>query len=262
MLFTKQLPLNQRKTRLLYLNGGTSHTAAMFQLSNVKENFSELLARNGIETYTFDYYGAGPGEKTDFIGDRNLEEIQRTIEIINNYEIEYIFGFSYGCLIAREAVFKCKSLKGLLLLDPNSALTLEYQSIDGGDKIKITEKIHADNLRNNGATIDPAIYQSYFEGYLSDGELITASYPGRYYSKNSYLFKNKEYVDQLYQHIPTKVFFTKNSVADVRQMYSDYIFYPDASHWILLEDRMKDLSEETIKFIELTINQNGATIHA
>ena len=255
MIFIKQLPTESRKTRLLYLNGATSHTNAMFHLKSSAENFSDALLRNGVETYTFNYYGTGLDEKPDLIGNHNLEEIQRTIDIINDYQIEYVFGYSYGCAIAREAALKC-NLKGLLLLDPSAFLHLEFQRIDNDDKIRITEKTLDSMLRNNGAVIDPLIYQDYVNAFLSSGELITATYPGLFFTEQSYLFKTKEHVDELYRHVPTKTFFTKNSIESVRPLYPDHVYYPNSSHWILVEPEMQDLFIETVKFIDLTLNMS------
>lgn len=255
MIFTKQLPTESRKTRLLYLNGATSHTNAMFHLKSSVENFSDALLRNGVETYTFNYYGTGLGEKPDLIGNHNLEEIQRAIDIINDYQIEYVFGYSYGCTIAREAALKC-NLKGLLLLDPSVFLQLGFQRSDNNDKITLTEKSLVDMIRNNGGVIDPLIYQDYIDAYIGNSELITATYPGRFFTEQSYLFKTKEHVDELYRHVPTKTFFTKNSIESVRPLYPDHVYYPNSSHWILVEPEMQDMTIETVKFIDLTLNRS------
>ena len=251
MIFIRLVPEENRKTKLLYLNGATSHTHSMFLLKSSAENLSDVLFNNNIESYTFNYYGTGHEDKPEFIEDSTSIEIEKAIKLVNDYGIEYIFAYSYGCLVGRQVALECPNLKGLVLIDPHVSLNLSFEILNNS-KIKFTDAHHVANLVENGATICHEIYQDYIRGFVGENELITASYPGKYFTQKSYLFKTKEHVDSLYETLPLKVFFTKNSLEEVRKLYREYTYYPEASHWVLVEGHMAKLMQEVVEFIDST----------
>ena len=235
--------------------GATWHNRCMFDLDTVEDSFADILQHNCIETYTFDYVGTGPGIKTEFIGDHNIETINTAIQLVQDNNIEYVVGYSYGCMIAREIISQCPSLKGLILIDPQSEIYMDVVPIDDGDKLKLTKAAIASALKNHHSTISTEIQKDYIDKTADSDSLITAFYPRTFYRNNSVFFKTKEHVDELYSLIQVKTFFTKNTIETVRKLYPNSTHMSTSSHWILLEEGRFELANEIINFIDLTINQ-------
>ena len=88
--------------------------------------------------------------------------------------------------------------------------------------------------------------QDYINAVTPDAQLITASYPVRYLKECF----TPDVIDTLYQN-NVKTFFTKNSLELLRNTFpADSVYYPSASHWILIEQHRYQLATDVINFLK------------
>jgi len=240
MIYIKPSLTNTTEAKLLYVMGATWHNQCMFDLAELEDNFSTLLNKQGIETYTFNIIGSGSMSQTDIIGDRHNDNIKLAKEIIEKYNIEYVMGYSNGCGIVASLVSDT-NIRGALLLDPGSTVKVNLEFIENNDKVLITK----DDIRTSLIESQSPLLQDTIDKYLRalcDGDsLITAAY-----SKLERKWPGWPSKPNLYN----RLFLTKNTTAELRSRYPNHIYYPEASHWILLEEHRKQLALDVKQFID------------
>jgi hypothetical protein len=226
------------KARLLYIMGATWHNQCMFDL-DIENNFSTILNNYGIETYSFNIVGSGPQPKTEFIGDKHEDNVRIAEELIKQYDIDFIMGYSYGCKVVAD-VIKNVNLKAAILLDPLVKIEIKTESIDNDDKIQLSKDNILQSIIQYQATINDSILKKHLQELCAGDTIVTASYP-RLARKTTMLSST----------LPKQIFFTKNSNLEHRSKFLEHVvkFYPNASHWILLEEYRKDLAADINNFI-------------
>jgi hypothetical protein len=93
--------------------GATWKYDTMFSCHFIKDNFQTLLYNAGVETIAVDYS----------IDDTYDSIVDAVKPLVNN--VDYIFGYSYGCLIALSCV--TNRTKGVILLDPKTIINHNQQ---------------------------------------------------------------------------------------------------------------------------------------
>lgn len=217
----------------------------MFDL-DIENNFSTMLNNFGIETYTFNLVGTGPDVKTEFFGIRHDDNVNLAKEIVEKYKIDFVMGYSYGCKIVIDLVQRV-NLKGVMFLDPATKIDTDTELIDGGDKVRITKASIQKSMEQYQVTIDKDTADKYLQA-VCDGDFIdVASYPRL----------PRPGPIKVVPGVSVRLFFTKNSNAEYRSQWPEIMFkyYPQASHWILLEEYRQNLAVDVNDFI-LYVNNN------
>ncbi len=244
---------NTERTRLLYIMGATWHNQCMFDIDVSEPSIADLLNSKGISTYTFDIAGTGPDEKTKEIGDGHQSNIEYALELINKYQIEYVLGYSYGALLVSEMFDQLPScVKGIILLDPYAVLKQDNVIfVDNGDKKLVTRAQVSQDLVDYGCVITDEIKHAYINKLSQpDTELTTASYPGKHMKANFEKFSSASNIEKLCSK-KIVAFFTKTSNKLVRERFpvNVKVYWPDCTHWILLEQKRFDLADNISNFI-------------
>lgn len=245
MLFVNSI--TDHHSRLLYIMGATWHTKCMFDLDSQDASFACLLNQQGVETYAVDIFGSGPGIKPDVIGNCYNDTVDYLSYLVEQYNIDNVMGYSTGCAFAAELTKKHK-FKKIIFLDPRAKVVLDRKILNN-DKYIITKQAVLKSLIDNQTEIDKNTTKDYIDALCQDDQLITAAYPitGQYLK----IFDDKEYVDNLLNTNNTKTFFTKQSVEHTRELFAqNSVYWPHASHWILLEPYKKDLAQEVVQFLK------------
>ena len=246
LLYVKPIIGNHRKKiKMLYVMGATWHTKCMFDLDTVEDSFADILHSYGIETYAADIFGSGPANKPKTIGDLYCKNLEYLATVIDQFDIRCVMGYSSGCSIVKDLTQKF-NFDSVVLLDPGVRLSMNKQLINN-DKFVITKQAVRQALLDNGTTVTKLIANDYIDALTDNNELVTASYPvtGQYLK----VFSNKSAVQELYHH-NVKTFFTKNSLEHVKKIFPDNsIYYPEASHWILLEKYRYVLAQDVVNFL-------------
>ena len=249
-LFVKTA-LREKKFKLLFLMGATWINKSMFDLDTIEDSFATCLNKQGIETYTFDIYGSGPGKKEKYIGNQNKKNIEFAEKIINEYDINCIMGYSFGCHYAKYLSLKF-NIKKLIFLDPCVSLNIEKQLIDNNDKFCIKLKNIPKIILKNKAKIDKKILEDHINALGKNKNLITAAYPITHLPAEYKNFLDKEQIVNVINNCKTKIFFTKNSIKSVRDVFpkKNSEFYKKASHWIMIEKYRYKLAEDISSFLK------------
>jgi pimeloyl-ACP methyl ester carboxylesterase len=243
------------KTKLLYLMGATWHNSCMFDLKSEEPNFSDLLNSHGIETHTFNIVGTGPEAKTGIIGNAHEANIQQALDMINQHQIEYVLGYSYGAMLVSDMFANLPScVKGIVLLDPYAVLNVENNVfIDNFDKKIVSRERVAEDLKNLGSTINNSMQAAHLLA-LSDSEtLITATYPGKTMKAGFERFTAQENINKFTAgNIKFLAVFSKNANPKVASKFpkDSTKIYADASHWLLLEKERFDFANDVANFID------------
>jgi hypothetical protein len=219
------------KGRLLYLMGATWHTKCMFDLDSDQDSFATVLQQLGIETYTFDNSMIGHKDNVDF-----------AVELINRFDIDYVMGYSYGCITAYD-VAKRVAVKGVMFLDPSSLAKVNKKRI--GNNFILTKKDVRSALIENNTDIVESVGDSYINA-LSDKEIFTVpTYPMDAYNECNYFTPN------LLNQPNTRMFLTSQSTTEsCNWVPESTVYYPESSHWIMLESGRYTLAND----ISQTIN--------
>jgi hypothetical protein len=246
--------VENKKASLLYLMGATWHNSCMFDLKTTEPSFADLLNAEGIETYSFNIGGTGPDQPLREIGDQHTDNIEHALELINEYQIEYVLGYSYGALVLSELIDRLPScVKGIILLDPYAVLKQDKVILlDNGDKKLVTRQQVSQDLVDYGCNITDAVKYAYLDKLSQPGtELITASYPGKHMKANFEKFSGPANIERLCSK-KIVAFFTNTSNKLVRDRFpaSATVFWPDSTHWILLEQKRFDLAKSIAEFID------------
>jgi esterase/lipase len=235
MIFTKLIKDDSlRKGKILYLMGATWHTKCMFDLECAEDSFATLLHKSGIETYTFDI------PVTD-----HQTNVDIAVELVKQYEIDYILGYSYGCITAIDVAKQIK-IAGLMFLDPRSQVTVNKQYID--NKILVTRNNVELALHENNVNITNVMRQAHLSA-LSDTDILTVPpYPGPVCRQTEYF--EPASLTELFNTQKIQLFLTSQSKEETRSWNpANTIFYPNSSHWILLESGRRQLAQDVEKFI-------------
>lgn len=229
--------------------GATWHTKSMFDLDTSEESFSDLLQSKNLETYAFDIFGLEPNQFPDKINDQHLLNIDYAVDLVEKYNIEYIMGYSYGCLLAG-AVSKRTKIKGLILLDPYATTTVS-KTYPGNGRIAIDKTSIKRALVDNDTNIEPVIVNDYLHSLCTGDVLISPWYPVSACNREQQQFLQTENIESLMKFSKVKVFCTKQVPDNVKNLFPKEIMveYPDASHWILLEKYRYQLADDVDKFI-------------
>jgi pimeloyl-ACP methyl ester carboxylesterase len=98
------------KTKLLYLGGATWKIASMFDLKSDEDSFCDLLLADNIEVFSFDVPDTDHSSVVNWV-----------YQLVEEHNINYIMGYSYGCISAIECALT-HQLDGIILLDPFSGV--------------------------------------------------------------------------------------------------------------------------------------------
>lgn len=242
MFYIKSAP--GAKTRLLFVMGATWHTKCMFDLDTSEDSFADILHNNGIETYTADLFGTGPGNKPSYIGDLYCKNLDYLSEKIKEFDINCIMGYSSGCAVAKDLASQF-DFDSIVLLDPGVRLKMTKQLVN--DDYYIIDKLAIQQaLIDNETSIDTEIARDYINAVNTSQQLITAAYPARYL-KDCF---TPSVINTLYHRNNVKTFFTKNSIDALRLRFAtDSIYYPESSHWILIEPGRYQLAQDIVTFL-------------
>ena len=253
-LFVRPVSDERRMARALFIMGATWHNRCMFDIDAGEESMADILDNMGIETYAFNNFGIGPEEKPAPIGNGHQWNIDKAIDTIKRYDIDYVILYSYGCLMASEILKEVK-IKGTILLDPcPRGQGLVKQKIDGG-RLTVAKSAIVRGLKEVAKS---PINDSMLEAYLKnvcDGEyLTTAEYPVTESIARRDAFLSKDNILGLYKAGPIRVVFTSGVSDEVQAVFpkAGLIYYPDASHWILIEDGRYQLARDVFHFIRET----------
>jgi len=226
----------------------------MFDIDANEESMADILNNMGIETYAFNNFGIGPEEKPDPIRNFHQKNIDKAIETIKRYSIDYVLLYSYGCLMASEILREVK-VKGTILLDPcPRGQGLVKQKLDGGKLLVAKSAIFKGLKEVAKSPINDSMLEAYLEN-LCDGEyLTTAEYPVTESIARRDDFLSEDNILDLYKTGPVRAVFTSGVSDEVQAVFprEGFIYYPNASHWILIEDDRYQLARDVFKFIKET----------
>jgi pimeloyl-ACP methyl ester carboxylesterase len=228
------------KTKLLYLGGATWKISSMFDINTNEGSFCDLLLKHNIEVFSFDL----PNTNHDNI-------VSNVRQLVETHGINYIMGYSYGCISAIECALTHK-LDGIILLDPFSGVPVPSVTIDNNFEYTVSE---IKKLVDDTTSIKDEIKKLYIDS-LSTGEKFTApTFPKKLVMDRKFL-KLSAWTNIGLVSCPVYVAFTSTA----RALIKDYFLrfkqktYTSSSHWILLEDGRFDLANDIDKFIKSTKN--------
>jgi hypothetical protein len=220
----------------------------MFDLKSNEDSFAKILQNKNIETYSFNNIGIDPTLKNYTIGDRHLENVNIAKKIIEDYNVDFVIGYSYGAQVLSDMIGTLpESIKGIMFLDPYPDIRVSNPKfIDNRDKRIITKQDISSMLHSHQSTIKPNIEEACLNSFSQTGnEIVIASYPGKIIQTMYPAFVEN------YSKIQCKsiTFFTKNSIESVRDKFIDHVWYTTASHYIMLEDQRYRLADDIEQFI-------------
>lgn len=231
MIFKKIISnSSKRKGRVLYLMGATWHTKCMFDLDCDEDSFADILYELGIETYTFDN-----------LPDSHKSNVELAIKLINDYNIDYILGYSYGCITACD-VAQLTTIRGIMLLDPKSQTKVNKTRV--ADTFTLTKHDVDAALTKNSVAISVAMHRAHIDALSQSDTFTVPVYPVDTIGEHS------RFSDDLLGQSNLRLFLTGHSTKEV-QHWNPAIttYYPDSSHWILLEKQRYALAQDVAQFI-------------
>jgi hypothetical protein len=218
------------KGRLLYLMGATWHTKCMFDLDSDQDSFATVLQQNGIETYTFDNSLNGHKQNVDF-----------AVKLINCFKIDYVLGYSYGCITACDVATQT-AIKGVMFLDPVSQSKVNKKRI-GRDFLLTKQDVRSALVENNTHIIDN-VSESYIHALSNSDTFVVPAYPMDVYREYDYFKTN------LLEKLNLQIFLTSQCTPESRNWFpNSTIYYPDSSHWIMLESGRYNLANDILQKI-------------
>lgn len=247
--------IGEEKAKLLFLMGATWFNSSMFDLKTETDSFSTLLNNQGITTYTFDNIGSNFGDVRDYVGDRHEENKQCAVDIVNNYDIDFVMGYSYGCYAAKHVAQMC-DIKGVIFLDPRSNVKSSKKQINGGDRFLLTRNIIKNDIAMNGATLSEFVLNDHLNSLTDQNTFTGPGYPVNSAIEDKKSFCDEKSIKKLKEKTRVMAIFTKNSTEYVRSFFTEKStkYYQDASHWIMIEHQKENLSQDVFEFIDKYIN--------
>ena len=232
MLFYKK-PVNNDKNlkgRLLYLMGATWHTKCMFDLDSDQDSFATVLQKLGIETYTFDNSLHGHKDNVDF-----------AVELINRFDIDYVLGYSYGCMTACDVATQT-AVQGIMFLDPASQATVNKKRIGNNFLLSKTDVRSA--LIENNTNVADNVSEAYINALSNNDVFAVPTYPMDVYKDYDY-FKT-----DLLEKSNLQILLTAQSTVESRSWFPEStVYYAQSSHWIMLESGRYNLANDILQKI-------------
>lgn len=242
--------VGETKSKVLFLMGATWFNKSLFDLDTVEDSFATCLTKEGIETYTFDIVGSKPGNDESFVGKHHNTNIQTAIDIVKEYNIDYVIGYSYGCYVAKKLAEQV-DVKGIIFLDPCPLLVSSKLMICSTDRYRFSKSNFEKDIVANGGVVKPKILEDHVNSLTDEDTFTSPAYPVTTTKIDKENFLDQNQIDMILSKTKVLAAFTKNSVETVRAMFPEKnkVFYPDASHWILIEDKRFDFAKDIAKFI-------------
>ena len=217
--------------KLLYLMGATWHTKAMFDLDSDEDSFADILSHMGIETYAFDNLPTGHAANIDF-----------AVDLINQFGIDYVMGYSYGCLTAYD-VAKQTNIKGLVFLDPASTPKVKKRRV--GDFFLIPKANLDLALTKKNTNVADNIRIASINAFGTKDVLKIPTYPTVVMRNNSNLFG-----PSIFTKLNVRLFLTSQGTEEAKTWSPSFTYYPNSSHWIMLESGRYALAHDVVNFIK------------
>ena len=197
----------------------------MFDLDCEEDSFCDMLVESGIETFTFD------------IPFSSHDEVFKTAKhIIKENNVQNIMGYSYGCITALQYAQQNK-ISRLILLEP-FPLDTKIPKIDLQDKLEFRRDSVAKLIEQT------SINETMKRAYLQSLEEVfyTPKYPSIITKKVRAAYTNEVFLSSL-NCDEVFVFCTGNHSDQIKKAFCKFNIqiYPQASHWILLEEGRKEL---------------------
>ena len=248
-VFIKPVDSSIRKAKVLYLMGATWHNKSMFDLASKQPSMASILQSKNIETYTFDIFGSGPGPKEGFIGNQYQANIDYAIELIKQYEIDYIFGYSSGAVMAVDIALKTP-IKKIVMLDPFANIKIPFKETPDGDKYIVERDTVAQALLDYGTNIDNDVIQSYLDSLNDTGTLVTATYPRAASKERFKTFFNQDNFLGLIEKCQVKVILTRGRPPQFERLGIPNLTIRNnnISHWVMLEEGRFWLADQISQF--------------
>jgi thioesterase domain-containing protein len=203
----------------------------MFDVDCKDDSFADLLVSKGVETYTFDNLPGG-----------HAVNLKTAIDLVNFYNIDYVMGYSYGCITAYE-VARATNVKGILLLDPLSKVKVNKQV--NGDTLTVTKSDVGQALVDNSVILSDAMRDAYISSLSTTDQLTVFAYPSTMYAKTDY------FNPRLFEELNACMFLTRQSVEASRTWCPERtVYYPSSSHWIMLEPTRVDLATDVVNTLD------------
>ena len=224
------------KTKLLYLGGATWKIASMFDIDSNEDSFCDLLLKDNIEVFSFDLPNTNHADVVDKVSN-----------LVKEHNINYIMGYSYGCISAIECALT-QRLNGIILLDPFSGVPVP--SVEVGDKFEYTVS-EIKQLVNSTTFIKDDIKDLYLNALSATDKFTAPMYPKQLVMDRKFLnlsaWKNVNLIS-----CPVFTVFTSTARQPIKNYFSQFKqkTYNNNSHWILLEDGRFELAADVSKFIE------------
>jgi len=169
----------------------------MFDVEAEEDSLADILTKASIETYSFNNFGTGPEAKPDHIGNLHQKNIDFAVDIINQYQIDYVLFYSYGYLMAPDVLDRVK-VKGTLLLDPcPKAAGVPRQPLDG-NRVAVN-KLELAELLKSTTPINDLMLDAHLKNLCTGDVLTTAFYPTSVSIAGRDKFLQKENIVKLYR---------------------------------------------------------------
>lgn len=207
------------------MQGATWKTKSMFDIDCEEDSFCDMLVENGIETFTFD------------IPFTNHDDVFNTAKyIIEENNVQNIMGYSYGCITALQYAQQNK-IGRMILLDPFSPGT-KVPKLELEDKMEFRRESIAELIQQT--SMNDIMKRAYLQSL--DEVFYAPKYPILMSQKVRSAYTNEFFLSSL-KCDEVLVIFTANPSDQIKRAYRKFNMqiYPEASHWILLEDGRKDL---------------------
>jgi len=233
--YVKQVDKSDMQARLLYLMGATWHNKCMFDLDSNEDSFATILQKQGIESYTFDNL------------DNHEDNVDFAVELIDKYNIDYILGYSYGCVTAFDVVKKTKVNK-IMFLDPLSQVKVNKQII--GDQFILSKDNIRLAIKENNVHATASMIQAYVEATAGAEFMVVPTYPATRFRHSKTQYFNCDTFKNINSR-KFRLFLTDQSTEESRLWNLDITTrYENSSHWILIEPGRHKLASDMVQFIQ------------
>lgn len=223
------------KTKLLYLGGATWKIASMLDLDSNEDSFCDLLLADNIEVFSFDL------PDTD-----HADVVNKVKHLVEEHKINYIMGYSYGCISAIECALT-HHLDGIILLDPFSGVPTPSVEINNTFEYTVSE---IKQLINDTTSINNNIKKLYLDSLSPNDKFTAPTYPKKLVMDRKFLNLNAWTSIGLIR-CPVFTAFTSTARPQIKNYFSRFKqkTFANSSHWILLEDGRFELATDICNFI-------------
>lgn len=224
------------KIKLLYLGGATWKYKSMFDIDIDEDSFCDILVANGIEVFSFDL------SNTDY-----NDVLNKTKMLVKNFEIDYIMGYSFGCIAASECALEL-NLSGIILLDPFSPpAPIKNTEIDNQFKYQISD---IKETLDTKTFIKEHIKQAHIKTLSDSDILMSPTFPKKLVSDGKFSTL-PAWTEVNNISCPIYAAFTNTAKDFVKNYYkvAEQKTYANNTHWILLEDGRVELAKDILEFV-------------